>query len=117
MSWSSFAQHISIKSMIKTLAILALFISIPMEYMRMYQEQVATKVAHMKGNSLGIKLSARRENDSKADYVNIGAIMEWQDKEERGSCEQDSKETNAKKKLFDIENSFLVDTDNTSNDS
>lgn len=49
MSWSSFAQHISIKSIIKTLAILALFISIPMEYMRMYQEQVATKVAHMKG--------------------------------------------------------------------
>uniref|UniRef100_K1QEA3 Chloride channel CLIC-like protein 1 n=1 Tax=Magallana gigas TaxID=29159 RepID=K1QEA3_MAGGI len=33
----------------KTLAIVALFISIPMEYMRMYQEQVATKVAHMKG--------------------------------------------------------------------
>lgn len=48
MSWSSFAQHISIKSIIKTLAILAMFISIPMEYIRMYQEQVATKVAHMK---------------------------------------------------------------------
>lgn len=52
MSWSLFATwHISIKSIIKTLAILALFISIPMEYMRMYQEQVATKVAHMKGVS------------------------------------------------------------------
>lgn len=49
MSWSLFTQHISIKIIIKTLAILALFISIPMEYMRMYQEQVATKVAHMKG--------------------------------------------------------------------
>lgn len=51
MSWSLFTQHISIKIIIKTLAILALFISIPMEYMRMYQEQVATKVAHMKGVS------------------------------------------------------------------
>lgn len=64
-----------------------------------------------------IKHSARRENDSEADYVNIGAIMEWQDKEEQGSCEQDSKETNTKKNSFDIEDSFSVDTDNTSNDS
>lgn len=50
-SWSLFTQHISIISFIKTLAILALLISIPLEYMRMYQEQVATKVAHMKGVS------------------------------------------------------------------
>uniref|UniRef100_A0A8W8N561 Uncharacterized protein n=1 Tax=Magallana gigas TaxID=29159 RepID=A0A8W8N561_MAGGI len=55
--------------------------------------------SHERWNSKGIKLWARRANDSEVDYVNIGAIMEWQDKEEQGSCEQDSKETNAKKKI------------------
>jgi Ras association domain-containing protein 9/10 len=68
-----------------------------------------------------INQSAKQDKDS--DYVNIGAIMEWQEEEDQNQAcaqhiyEQDVVESGAKKNSFDTEDSFSVDTDNTSNDS
>ncbi|XP_062598546.1 chloride channel CLIC-like protein 1 [Saccostrea cucullata] len=47
-SISSFFDHLTLRSVLGFLTILTLLISIPFEYMRLYQEQVAKKVAVMK---------------------------------------------------------------------
>lgn len=67
---------------------------------------------------------ARQDKERESDYVNIGVIMEWQEKEDQNSpCTHDgfephdSREPSAKKISFDTEDSLSVDTDNTSNDS
>ena len=44
--------QLSVKSVVGILTVLALIISIPIEYMRQYQEQVASKFAQMKGVSI-----------------------------------------------------------------
>ncbi|XP_055996333.1 ras association domain-containing protein 9-like isoform X2 [Ostrea edulis] len=69
------------------------------------------------------KINQAVKHDNEADYVNIGAIMEWQEEEgQNQACaqnryEQDVGESAVKKNSFDTEDSFSVDTDNTSNDS
>ncbi|KAK3101444.1 hypothetical protein FSP39_003644 [Pinctada imbricata] len=71
--------------------------------------------------------SKSSRDDNQSDYVNIGAIMSWNDQDESEyafvECKefqhvtQVAKTTSAKKVSFDSEDSFSIDTDNTSNDS
>ncbi|XP_061177034.1 ras association domain-containing protein 9-like [Saccostrea echinata] len=81
----------------------------------------STPISHHTASK--VNQSTKRVEDNDADYVNIGAIMEWQEQEEQvstcaqGIYEHEAGENSAKKHSFDTEDSFSVDTDNTSNDS
>ena len=76
--------------------------------------------------------SAKRKTnaESHSEYVNIGDIMSWNEQNESDDAFVECKEfqhatqvakttacTSAKKNSFDSEDSFSIDTDNTSNDS